>query len=88
MHYPREATDRIADKAASDPLGVGSLILYWEPQETPATRGTYNWSGPHRISEHNIDRTGYKNTFYHERRRVTVATRANRIVAFEPYSEQ
>ena len=81
---------------------VGDNVLYWEPrqsilameaadatghwQETPPAKWTYNWSGPHQIIERTPDPTGFRYTFYHERRRATIVTHVNKLVVFEPWS--
>ena len=82
---------------------IGDNVLFWEPRqsitameaadaeaswtEAPPAKWTYNWSGPHQIIAKVPDATGFRYTFYHEKRRTTIETHVNKLIVFEPWSE-
>ena len=81
---------------------LGDNVLYWEPRQAtkammaadaedgwtarPPAKWTYNWSGPHQIIDKVPEASGFRYTFYHEKRRTTVETHCNKLIIFEPWS--
>jgi hypothetical protein len=82
---------------------IGDNVLFWEPRqsmtdmeaaaadagwtEKPPAKWTYNWSGPHMIIGKDAEASGFRYSFYHNKRRQLIETHNNKLAVFEPWSE-
>jgi hypothetical protein len=80
----------------------GDFVLFWEPRQAKnlsgkaantetegkaPTKWKRKWSGPHIINQRIQDETGYRYTFYHKNRGVSIETHVNKLCAYRPWSE-
>ena len=82
---------------------IGDSVLFWEPRqsmkdmeaavseaswaEKPPAKWTYNWSGPHMLIGKDAEASGFRYTFYHDKRKQLIETHSNKLAVFEPWSE-